>query len=146
MLRRSVIVPLLALAVGGSIPAHASTRYRHTTIRAATQLCDRARVDRQYRIAVVGFFRPGPENHGPDPVHGALFDSDTVPRDAAVHITKYHGIVFATSISSKYAGSIDGIMRSHVRVAVHGVLYCSPRSRPFLQPNLVAVSKLSRFH
>ncbi len=151
MIHRPIILLLLALAVSGTIPAHAGTRYRHmTTIRAAVQLCKRARVDQQYRIAVVGFFRRGPENNGPDPMNGALFDSDTVAKDAAVHTSKYHGVLFATDMRRKLVGSIDGITRPHARVAVHGVLYCSsfpiPGSMPFLQPNVIAVSKPSRSH
>jgi len=144
MIRRSVIVPLLALAVGGSGPAYAAIRYRNMTVRAAAQLCQGARVDRQYRIAVLGFFRRGPVNHGPFLIHGALFDRDTVQRDAAVHIAKYHGILFITSNTRKFAGSIDGITRPHGRVAVHGVLYCSPRSKPFLEQDVIAVSIGSR--
>jgi hypothetical protein len=141
MIRRSIIVPLLALTIGVSVPVHAESRYRHMTIHAAAQLCQRAHVDRQYRIAVLGFFRPGPENHGPDPISGALFDSDTVPRDAAVHIAKYHGIPFGIRLGWKFAGSIDGITWPHTRVSVHGVLYCSPRSTPFLKPNTIAVRR-----
>jgi len=123
MILRSVIVSLLALAVGGSIPACAGTRYRNMTVHVAAQLCQGARVHRQYRIAVLGFFRPRPLNHGPSFI-GALFDSDTVPSDAAVHIAKYHAILFATSNTRKVAGSIDGITRPDVRVAVLGEGQC----------------------
>jgi hypothetical protein len=109
------------------------------TVRAAAQLCQGARVDRQYRIAVAGFFRPGPENHGPDRVGGALFDSDSVPKDAAVHIGRYHGIPFGVAVGWKFVGSIDGITRPHAGVAVRGVLFCFPGAMPFLKPNVIAV-------
>lgn len=145
MIRQSVIVPLLALALGVSLPAHAATRYRHMTIRAAAQLCKHSRIDRQYRISVAGYFRAGPENNGPDPISGGLFDTDGVPQDAARHIGKYHGISFGTRLGWNYSGSIDGITRPHAKVAVHGLLYCSPET-PFLKPNVIAVSKPSRSH
>lgn len=140
MIRSSLILGLLTLAVAAPVSTRAATRYRHVTIRAAAQLCQGVRVDRQYPIAVSGFFRPGPENHGPDPISGGLFDSDRVPRDAGLHIRRYHGILFGTRLGLKYRGSISGIVQPHARVSVSGVLSCAPGSLPSLMPDVITVT------
>lgn len=141
MSRSPAAVFLIALifSCAAAAPVHAATKYRHLTLRAAVQLCQRSRLDRSYRIAVTGFFRSGPENHGPDPINGAIFDSDRVPPDAARHIRKYHGVAFGARLGWKYSGSIDGITRPHARVSIHGILMCSP---PFLKPEVISVSKV----
>jgi hypothetical protein len=137
----NVTVSPPALAVAAAVPALATTRYQHLTIRAAAQLCKQMRLGRQYRVAVTGYFRSGPENHGPDPINGALFDSDLAPQDAALHIRKYHGIPFGTKLRLRYSGSIDGISRPHARVSVCGVLFCSSFSPSFLKPEAISVSR-----
>jgi len=140
MFRLPASLSLLVLAVllTDIRPTQAALRYRHVSIRAAAQLCGKSQSARSYRIAVTGFFRPGSENNGPDPINGALFDSNRVPQNAALHISKYHGILFLARVGWKYSGNIHGATLPGARVSVSGVMSCPG---VFLRPEAITVRR-----
>lgn len=138
-----IILLVVAWLVAASIripnvsAARRSSPYWSTTIQSALQMCLRSR-GRQYRIAVRGYFRPGPLSHGPPVISGGLFGSDRVPADAGRHVFANHGLLFGVSIVSPLSRKrtlIEAISRPHALLFVRGLLDCGyPPSLPALGP------------
>jgi len=115
----------ICAVVESAVPAHAAPKYQPMTIHAAVQLCSGSH-HRTYDVAVHGFFRPAPPNHGPFALDGALFDSDKVPADAAQHVRVFHGLNFAIGDTSRLGtpALVAAIRKPHASISVRGVLWC----------------------
>ncbi len=136
----------LAFVLGStSLGVHASpppipAEHIHT-VREALKICTSPRAGDR-KITARGYFRNGPETAGPVAVLGALFDSDTVPLDAALpwNLTRYHGLTLF--ISNRGPLTRNPLLRPiapRTRLVINGMLHClGPQS--FLQPKQLRIA------
>lgn len=113
------------------------------TVHEALKMCSAPQA-RDRRITVRGYYRNGPETAGPAAVLGALFDSDTVPLDAALpwNLTRYHGLTFFILNRDPFLQDprLPPIAK-HSRLVISGRLHClGPQS--ILQPKQLRIAGL----
>ncbi len=113
------------------------------TVHEALKMCSAPQA-RDRRITVRGYYRNGPETAGPAAVLGALFDSDTVPLDAALpwNLTRYHGLTFFILNRDPFLQDPRlPPIATHSRLVISGRLHClGPQS--ILQPKQLRIAGL----
>ena len=111
------------------------------TVHEALKMCSAPQA-RDRRITVRGYYRNGPETAGPAAVLGALFDSDTVPLDAALpwNLTRYHGLTFFILNRDPFLQDPRlPPIATHSRLVISGRLHClGPQN--YLQPKQLRIA------